>query len=59
MDKTNSKAFQYLSKKFPKVITVKLKEGIFVGPQIREILEILTDTERAAWNNFKWACANF
>ena len=36
-----------------------------MGPQIREILddeafvESLTDTERAAWESFKWACANF
>jgi len=39
MAKTNSKGFQYLSNKFPKFITAKLKEGILVGPQIRQILE--------------------
>jgi hypothetical protein len=65
MAKINSKGFQYLNKKFPKISTAKLKEGIFVGPQIRESLEdevfvvSLTDTERAAWESFKWICANF
>jgi hypothetical protein len=39
MAKTNSKGFQYLSKKFLNISTAKLKEGIFVGPQIYEILE--------------------
>jgi hypothetical protein len=37
--KINSKRFQHLSKKFPKISTAKLKEGIFVGPQIGESLE--------------------
>ena len=32
--KTIIKRFKYLSKKFPKVRATKLKEGIFVGPQI-------------------------
>jgi hypothetical protein len=65
MAKINSKVFQYLSKKFPKISTAKLKEGIFVEPQILEILEdeavveSLTDTEQAAWESFKWICANF
>lgn len=45
--------------------TAKLKEDIFVGPQVWEILqdeafvETLTDTERVAWESFKWVCANF
>ena len=36
-----------------------------MGPQIRESLEdeacveSLTDTEQAAWESFKWICANF
>ena len=36
------KAFQYLCTKFPKISDAKIKEGIFVGPQIREVLR---DTE--------------
>jgi hypothetical protein len=45
------KGFQYPSKKCANISTAKLKEGIFVGPQIREILEdkafieTLTDTK--------------
>lgn len=35
MVKTHSEGFQYLSKKFPNISTAKLKEGIFVGPQIQ------------------------
>jgi hypothetical protein len=36
-----------------------------MGPQIREILDdeafvqSLTGTERAAWESFKWVCADF
>jgi hypothetical protein len=65
MDTTNSKGFQCLSKKFPYIRTAKLKEDIFVEPQIQEIaedvavVERLVDTERAAWESFKWVCANF
>ncbi|GFG40816.1 hypothetical protein Cfor_08064 [Coptotermes formosanus] len=39
MAETNSKGFQYLSKNLPIISTAKLKEGIFVGPQIREMQE--------------------
>ena len=62
--KTNSKGFQYMSKKFPNISTAKLIEGTFVGPQIREILDdeafldSLPDTERAAWESFKTVYAN-
>jgi hypothetical protein len=64
MAKTNSKGFQYMSKKFSNISTAKLIKGTFVGPQIREILDdeafvdSLTDTERAAWESFKRVCAN-
>ena len=30
--------FQYLKTKFPRISDAKLKEGIFVGPQIRELM---------------------
>jgi hypothetical protein len=65
MDTTNSKGFQCLSKNFPNIRTEKLKEDIFVGPEIQEIVEdeasveSLPDTERAAWESFKWVCENF
>jgi hypothetical protein len=35
MDK-NGSGFLYLKEKFPKIRDAKIKEGIFVGPQIRQ-----------------------
>ena len=35
----NGAAFQHLSTVFPGLSATKLKEGIFVGPQIREVLK--------------------
>ena len=34
----NGAVFQHLSTVFPGLCAAKLKEGIFVGPQIREVL---------------------
>ncbi|GBN88272.1 hypothetical protein AVEN_206306-1 [Araneus ventricosus] len=51
--------FQYLSLKFPKVSQTKIKEGIFVGPQFRQLMKNLvfesklTKKEAAAWTSFK------
>ena len=65
MAKKNSLGFQYLCKKFPKLSEAKLKEGIFVGPQIREVFNdrefeaSLNDLELEAWKAFKWVCENF
>ena len=39
LGKTESAGFQYLVEKFPKISAAKLKEGVFVGPQIRESLK--------------------
>ena len=53
----NSDAFKHLQKFFTKISKAKREAGIFVGPQMRKILdcneffEELT-TERAAWNSF-------
>ena len=33
-----SAAFRYLNQKIPQVSEAKIKEGIFVGPQFRELL---------------------
>ena len=47
--------FQYVRNKYPNVSDTKIKEGIFIGPQIRELLqdrqfdEDLNETERNAW----------
>ncbi|GBM85894.1 hypothetical protein AVEN_144321-1 [Araneus ventricosus] len=53
------RGFQYLCLKFPKVSETKIKEGIFVGPQFRQLMkdpvfEIkLTKMEAAAWTSSK------
>lgn len=55
MSKINSEGFQYLKKKCPKIITAKLKEGQFIGPQIRELIKDndfvrrLNITEQETW----------
>lgn len=51
----DSGAFSYLEKKIPKLSTQKIKEGIFVGPQIKKLLndlefaETLTRPEKKVW----------
>ena len=37
MDKT-SRVFEYVRNKFPNVSDAKFKEGILIGPQIRELV---------------------
>ncbi|KAI6651868.1 Receptor-type tyrosine-protein phosphatase epsilon-like [Oopsacas minuta] len=65
MGKTNSAGFLHLVGKFPKLNEAKLKEGVFVGPQIRQVFrdpdfeKILSELEKSAWNSFKWVCENF
>jgi hypothetical protein len=55
----NGSTFQYLREKYPKISEAKLHEGIFIGPQIRELLmdssfmTRMTAMEKAAWANFK------
>ena len=61
----NGAAFQHLSTVFPGLSAAKLKEGIFVGPQIREVLkdtdfvELLNLKELRAWEAFKSVCNGF
>lgn len=61
----SSNAFTYLRDKFPKISEAKIKEGIFVGPQIRNVImdthfeELLTGKERAAWIAFKAVVSDF
>ena len=63
--KSKSTGFAFLCNKFPKISEAKLKEGIFVGKQIREVLKDLDfekeliSIELRAWKAFKWLCANF
>jgi len=38
MDKTG-RGFEYLRKKFPNVGDININEGIFIGPQITELMQ--------------------
>ena len=64
MDKTLP-AFDYLVEKLPHLSGAKIKEGIFVGPQIRQLIfdssfdASMNDIELAAWVAFKNVCARF
>lgn len=58
-------AFEYLAKLFPKLSVAKIKEGIFVGPDIRKLMadrnfaKCLTPNEAAAWVSFQDVVHNF
>jgi len=66
MDKT-CRGFEYVRNKFPNVSDAKIKEGMFIGPQISELIlmkdkqfgEDLNETERNAWLSFKSICEDF
>ena len=64
MDKTGH-GFEYMRNKFPNVSDAKIKEGIFIGPQTRELVrdkqfdEDLNETERNTWLSFKRICKDF
>ena len=64
MDKT-SRRFEYMRNKFPNVRDAIVKESIFIGPQIRKLMqdkqfdEDLNETERSAWLSFKRICKDF
>jgi len=53
-------AFTYLREKFPRLSEAKLKEGVFIGSQIRDLIKdeycdkLLQDDERAVWDSFKF-----
>jgi len=58
-------AFTYLWEKFPRLSEAKLKEGVFIGPQIRDIIKdeyfdkLLQGDEKAGWNSFKFVVKVF
>jgi len=64
MDKIG-RGFEHVRNKFPNVSDAKIKEGIFIGPQIREIMqdklfdEDLNETEKNARLSFKRLCKDF
>ncbi|UYV60522.1 hypothetical protein LAZ67_1001408 [Cordylochernes scorpioides] len=61
----NASGFAYLKQKISSISEAKIKEGIFVGPQIRELQQdgnfqnSLNKVEAAAWNSFRNVCKNF
>lgn len=61
----NSNAFRYLRNKFPELSDAKVKEGVFIGPQIKKLMDdirfqdFLRGTERDAWVAFKSLVTNF
>ena len=58
-------AFTYLCEKFPRLSEAKLKEGIFIGSQIRDIIKdeyfdrLLPGDEKTAWDSFKFVLKVF
>jgi len=58
-------AFTYLREKFPRLSEAKLKEGVFIGPQIRDLIKdeyfdkLLQGDEKAAWDSFKFVVKEF
>ena len=55
----------YLKSKFPGISDAKIKEGVFIGPEIRDLINdihfdlTLNTLERAAWVAFKDVVAGF
>ena len=64
MNKTGS-GFVYFSRKFPRMTEAKIKEGVFIGPQIRQLLQdnefdqALFGKEKLAWQAFKLVATKF
>jgi len=64
MDKIGC-GFEYLRNNFPNLSDAQIKEGTFIGPQIRELMqdkqfdEDLNETERNACLSFKRICKDF
>jgi len=53
-----SASFKYLQAFFPKLSEAKVKAGVFIGPQVKKIMECpefaktLTEKEKEAWESF-------
>jgi hypothetical protein len=62
MDQTG---FRYLAEKLPGISAAKIKEGVFIGPQIRKRFRdeqfdhILSGNKKRAWNDFRLVATNF
>jgi hypothetical protein len=61
----DGQSFLYLRRKFPRISDAKIKEGIFIGPQFRELMKgqdferSLNKSEKAAWRSFQKVVKNF
>jgi hypothetical protein len=55
----NNAGFMHLKNKFPRISYVKIKEGVFVGPHIGELIrdvkfvDQLSEVEKSAWKSLK------
>jgi len=58
-------AFTHLWEKFARLSEAKSKEGIFIGPQIRDLIKdeyfdtLLQGYEKATWDSFKFVVKGF
>ena len=63
--KKDSPVFSFLQSTFPSSSNAKIKEGVFIGPQIRKLFrndkfdKMLNEDECTAWNCLKDVCQNF
>ncbi|GBP12773.1 hypothetical protein EVAR_72793_1 [Eumeta japonica] len=61
----DGEGFQCLNSKFPRISDAKIKEGIFIGSQIRELIKDivfktkLNEVEERAWTAFVNVCYSF
>ena len=61
----NCDAMNFLKTKFPKLSSAKVTEGVFNGPQLRQLLlnqhfdDSLTPVQKVAWLSFRNVCNGF
>ncbi|CAK8673450.1 unnamed protein product [Clavelina lepadiformis] len=55
---TEGDAFKHIEEQFPKLSEAKIKAGVFVGPEVKRLInsinfpEMLSEVERRAWTSF-------
>jgi len=65
MNQEEAADFTYLWEKFPRLSEAKLKEGVLIGPQIRDLIKdeffntLLQGDEKLAWDSFKFVVKGF
>jgi len=59
-----SASFISLKNKFFEIINAEIKEGVLIGPQIREFIQDvrfedqLSEVEKSAWKSFRYVTTN-